>query len=144
MLCVVCVCVRVDGVRVCVLVVLVLMVLCVFVCVSLYACGSLKKGIYMCIKRYVYVCMECALLFLVGGVMRLVNSVDERYLGLLYRVKCDSSLIVSQRDFVCITWRSLTEPHLTHDRHTRLNTVALHNLTFSKLILPITLHNSSF
>ena len=62
------------------------------------------------------VCIECALLFLVGGVMRLVNFVDERYFGLLNRVKCDSSLIVSQRDFfVYDVTKFDTEPHMTHD-----------------------------
>ena len=84
-----CVCERVHGVRVCVLVVLELMVLCVFMCLSLYIYIYIymwifeKRYLHRWVNLYVCVCMECILLFLVRGVMRLVNSVDERYLGLL-------------------------------------------------------------
>ena len=41
--------------------------------------------------------------FLVGGVICLVNSVNERDLCLLNSVKYDSYLITSYRDFVCLT-----------------------------------------
>ena len=39
--------------------------------------------------------------FLVGGVICLVNSVNERDLSLLNSGKYDSYLITSWRDFVC-------------------------------------------
>ena len=79
---------RVDGVRVCVLVVLVFMGLCVFVC------------LFSCVDAWP---------FFVCGVMRLVNSVDELDPALLKSVKCDSSWITSQRDCVCITQRSVRQ-----------------------------------
>ena len=47
--------------------------------------------------------------FLVGGVICLVNSVNERDLSLLNSVKYDSYLITSQRDFVCLTQGSLRQ-----------------------------------
>ena len=47
--------------------------------------------------------------FLVGGVICLVNSVDERDLSLLNCVKYDSCLIASERDFVCLTQGSLRQ-----------------------------------
>ena len=68
-LCVCCVlCVRVDGVRVCVLVVSVFMGLCVrcfvlCVCgevVFLSICGSVNKGIYMCVCEDVCVCVSAS------------------------------------------------------------------------------------
>ena len=80
------VCVRVDGVRVCVLVVSVFIGLCV--CVCLYSC-------------------VVAWPFFVFSVMRLVYSADERDPAVLNSVKCDSSWITSQRGCVCMTQRSL-------------------------------------
>ena len=47
--------------------------------------------------------------FLVGGVICLVNSVDERDLSLLNSANYDSYLITSWRDFVCLTQGSLRQ-----------------------------------
>ena len=47
--------------------------------------------------------------FLVGGVICLVNSVNERDLSLLNSVKYDSYLITSYGDFVCLTQGSLRQ-----------------------------------
>ena len=41
--------------------------------------------------------------FLVGGVICLITSVDERDLSLLNGVKYDSYVITSWTDFVCLT-----------------------------------------
>ena len=48
--------------------------------------------------------------------MRLVNSVNDRDFSLTKSVKCYSSFITSQRDFVCITQPTKfeAEPHMTH------------------------------
>ena len=47
--------------------------------------------------------------FSVGGVICLLNSLDERDLAMLNSVKCDSYLITSWRDFVCPTQGSLRQ-----------------------------------
>ena len=47
--------------------------------------------------------------FLVGGVICLVNSVNDRDLSLLISVKYDSYLITSWMDFVCLTQGSLRQ-----------------------------------
>ena len=47
--------------------------------------------------------------FSVGGVICLVNSVNERDFSLLNSVKHDSYLITSKRDFVCLTQGSLRQ-----------------------------------
>ena len=47
--------------------------------------------------------------FLVGGVICLFLSVDERDFGLLNCVKYDSYLLTSYKDFVCLTQGSLRQ-----------------------------------
>ena len=47
--------------------------------------------------------------FFVGGVICLVNSVNERDFSLLNSVKYDSYLVTSESDFECLTQGSLRQ-----------------------------------
>ena len=52
--------------------------------------------------------------FLVGGVICLFNSVNERDLSLLNSVKYDSCLIAPEKDVVCLTQGSLKQWQVCH------------------------------
>ena len=126
-MCVQSVCVGVGGVRVCVLVLLVFMGLCVCVysCVDVFMYVHVNVCVYLYLYRCAYVSIWIdrfyssyflfsvvfAWPFFICGVMRLVNSVDERDPSLLNSVKCDSSWITSQRDTA--TKFDATQ-HMTH------------------------------
>ena len=103
---------------------------CVLMCVSLFMCGCvyvrpcqwtcLSLSLSLCICLNQCVCLKVridrlivAWPFFDCGVMRLVNSVDERDPALLNRVKCDSSWITCQG--LCVFYTTHDTPHTTHD-----------------------------